>query len=46
MAEWELRIGKLRVFYDVDVAKMTVEVKMAGLKEGNVLRVRGKEFRL
>ncbi len=46
VAEWELRIGHLRVIYDVDVAHDTVEVKAAGRKEGNVLKVRGKEFKL
>lgn len=46
VAEWELRVGEFRVFYDVDTGQNTVEIKTAGIKEGNVLRVRGKEFRL
>lgn len=46
VAEWELRIGKYRVFYDVDTAMNTVEVKMVGYKEGNKLFVQGKEYEL
>jgi len=42
VAEWELRICKYRVFYDVDTERDAVEVKMVGSKEGNKLFVRGK----
>jgi hypothetical protein len=34
------------VFYDVDIARTTVEVKMVGYKEGNKLFVRGEEYEL
>src|SRR5258708_19051270 len=44
--EWELRIERYRVFYDVDLASNVVEVKMIGYKEGNTLFIRGKEFNL
>ena len=46
IAEWELRIGKYRVFYDVDIEANAVEVKTIGYKEGNRLFVRGEEYKL
>jgi mRNA-degrading endonuclease RelE of RelBE toxin-antitoxin system len=46
LAAWELRIGKLRAFYDVDVSRKVVLVKAVGWKEHNRLFVRGKEFTL
>ena len=45
-AEWEVRIEAFRVFYDVDVDRQVVEVKVVGRKSGSKLLVRGKEFRL
>lgn len=44
VAEWELRIGEYRVFYDVETESDTVEVKMVGRREHNRLLVRGKEY--
>jgi mRNA-degrading endonuclease RelE of RelBE toxin-antitoxin system len=46
VAEWELRIDKYRVFYDVDLDANTVEVKMVGGKKGNKVLVRGKQYKL
>jgi mRNA-degrading endonuclease RelE of RelBE toxin-antitoxin system len=46
VAEWELRIGEYRVFYDVDAETDTVAVKMVGYKTHNQLLVRGKEYTL
>ena len=43
IATWELRIGKFRVFYDVDEDSQTVSIVSVGHKEHNVLLVRGKE---
>jgi mRNA-degrading endonuclease RelE of RelBE toxin-antitoxin system len=31
-AQWEIRLGKARVFYDVDIDKKTVKVKAVGKK--------------
>jgi mRNA-degrading endonuclease RelE of RelBE toxin-antitoxin system len=42
-AEWELRIGKYRVFYDVDNVVRIVSIEAVGLKTGNTIRFRGKE---
>ena len=46
VAEWEIRIDKFRVFYDVDIETRVVGIKMIGYKEGSRLFVRGEEFNL
>ena len=44
LAKWELRVGKFRVFYDVDEADALVKVRAIGYKEGNQLFIRGEEY--
>ena len=46
LGEWELRKDKFRVFYDIDTENETVLVKAVGVKIGNKLFIRGKEFSL
>ena len=46
LGEWELRVDKFRVFYDIDTEHETVLVKAVGVKIGNKLFMRGKEFPL
>jgi mRNA-degrading endonuclease RelE of RelBE toxin-antitoxin system len=47
LAPWELRIGNLRVYYDVEEEpEPKVLVRAVGLKERNRLRIGGKEFQL
>src|SRR5262245_50686709 len=46
LSSWELRIGNLRVFYDVDEGNNEVKVKAVGWKEHNRLYIRGKEYPL
>jgi mRNA-degrading endonuclease RelE of RelBE toxin-antitoxin system len=46
LAEWELRIGSLRVFYDVDPETGVVTVVACGRKLRDRLRIRGREWRL
>ena len=46
LGEWELRVDKFRVFYDIDTENETVLVKAVGAKIGNKLFIRGKEFPL
>ena len=46
IAEWELRIDDYRVVYDVKANEAGVEIKLVGLKNGNKLLVRGKEYEL
>jgi mRNA-degrading endonuclease RelE of RelBE toxin-antitoxin system len=40
---WELRLGPLRVFYDVDEAAQVVRVERVGCKRGNDLYVCGTD---
>ena len=44
LAAWELRVGDLRVFYDVADAPDVVTVNAVGWKEHNKLFFRGKEY--
>lgn len=45
-AEWELRVERYRVFYDVDTVVRVVSIEVIGLKIGNLLYVRGKRREL
>ncbi|HYV06954.1 MAG TPA: type II toxin-antitoxin system RelE/ParE family toxin [Blastocatellia bacterium] len=46
IATWELRIGKFRVFYEVDEPTRLVTITVVGHKEHNILYVRGIEVRI
>ena len=47
MAPWELRIGDLRVYYEVRVApERVVVIKAIGLKERSRVRIGGEEVEL
>jgi mRNA-degrading endonuclease RelE of RelBE toxin-antitoxin system len=46
IAPWELRVGDLRVFYDVEVETRTVYILAVGQKRGNSLWIGGKEVNL
>jgi mRNA-degrading endonuclease RelE of RelBE toxin-antitoxin system len=47
LAPWELRIGDLRVYYDVqDEPEAVVTIRAVGVKDRNRLRIAGKEFPL
>jgi dihydroorotase len=46
LAEWELRIGDIRVFFDVDDEGKVVKIEAIGRKKGNRLTVRGKRIEL
>jgi len=43
---WELRLGKFRVFYDVEATVRIVRVEAIGYKEGNQLFIRGEPYQL
>ena len=45
-SEWELRIEKYRIFYDLNYEEKVVEVKVVGEKKGNKVVVRGEEYEL
>jgi mRNA-degrading endonuclease RelE of RelBE toxin-antitoxin system len=46
LAEWELRAGAFRVFYDVDTDNAVVKIEAVGSKEGSKLFVHGEEYEL
>ena len=47
IAPWELRVGKLRVFYEVLGGEpAVVRILAVGKRERNILRVAGQEMRL
>jgi mRNA-degrading endonuclease RelE of RelBE toxin-antitoxin system len=47
LAPWELRVGFLRVFYEVDALQSNlVNILAIGIKKGNKLIVSGKEIQI
>lgn len=47
LAPWELRIGALRAFYEVDIDdSQLVNILAIGIKRGNRLLIAGKELRI
>ena len=47
LADWELRVGRLRVYYDVsDQPEPVVRVKAVGIKEREQVWIGGKVVRL
>lgn len=47
LAPWELRVGSLRVFYEIcSDSPETVRIVAVGKKRGNVLRIGGKEIKI
>jgi mRNA-degrading endonuclease RelE of RelBE toxin-antitoxin system len=46
IASWELKIGKYRVFYEIDDEDRVVIIISIGHKDHNVLYIRGKVVKL
>ncbi len=46
LAEWELRIGEFRVFYDIVASDLVVRIVAVGSKLGNQLFVHGERYDL
>jgi len=46
LAEWEVRSGVYRIFYDVIEEEDLVNIVAIGYKQGNKLYIRGKEYEL
>ena len=47
VAPWELRVGQMRVFYDVSEGPpATVRILAVGVKDRNLVRIGGEEIRL
>ncbi|MGH8577474.1 MAG: type II toxin-antitoxin system RelE/ParE family toxin [Gammaproteobacteria bacterium] len=46
LAEWELRIDRFRVFYDVDEPTQRTKIVAVGYKRRSRLYLRGEEIQL
>jgi mRNA-degrading endonuclease RelE of RelBE toxin-antitoxin system len=46
LSQWELRVDRYRIFYDVDAENSIVLIKAIGWKDHNILRIRGEEYSL
>ena len=47
IAPWELRVGSLRVFYEVATTPAPViRILAVGIEDRNVIRIGGQEFKL
>jgi mRNA-degrading endonuclease RelE of RelBE toxin-antitoxin system len=47
LAPWELRVGKLRVYYDIEEGpEMAVYIRAVGIKERNRVSIAGEVFEL
>jgi len=46
VAPWELRIGILRVYYEVESAETVVRILAVGLKDRDVVRIGGEVIKL
>lgn len=46
LAEWELRVGNFRIFYDVNADDSLVSIEAVGEKQGNKLFIHGEEYEL
>ncbi|OQX16444.1 MAG: hypothetical protein BWK80_40155 [Desulfobacteraceae bacterium IS3] len=46
IAAWELRIGRYRIFYEVNKNIVTVTVVSVAMKRHNVLYIRNKEVKI
>ena len=45
-AEWELRVDRFRVFYDIEESANLVKVEAVGYKRGSRLFIHGEEYHL
>ena len=46
LAEWELRLDRFRVFFDMDEVNRLIQVQAVGYKRGSRLFIQGKEYEL
>ncbi len=46
LAEWELRLDRFRVFFDIDPKNRLIRVEAVGYKRGSRLFIHGKEYEL
>ena len=46
LAEWELRLGNFRIFYDVDQDNELIRIQAVGYKVSSRLIIQGREYKL
>ena len=46
LAEWELRVDRFRVFFDIDQENRLIKVEAVGYKRGSRLFIHGEEYEL
>lgn len=46
VSEWELRLGRYRVFYDIEEEVKIVAIQAIGFKDGGQLYIRGERTEL
>ena len=46
LAEWELRLDRFRMFFDMDEENLLIQVQAVGYKRGSRLFIQGKEYEL
>jgi mRNA-degrading endonuclease RelE of RelBE toxin-antitoxin system len=46
VAPWELRIGILRVYYEIEAAETVVRILAVGVKERDTVRIGGEVIKL
>ncbi len=46
VAPWELRIGILRVYYEIGAAETVVRILAVGVKERDAVRIGGEVIKL
>lgn len=46
LAEWELRVDRFRVFYDIDEENRLIKVEAVGYKRASRLIIHGEEYQL
>ncbi len=46
LAEWELRIDRFRVFYDINEEDRFIKIEAVGYKKGSRLFIHGSEYEL
>jgi len=46
LGRWELRVGNIRVFYEIEEESLLVDIRAIGIKKGNLLYVAGEVLKL
>jgi mRNA-degrading endonuclease RelE of RelBE toxin-antitoxin system len=46
LAEWELRVGRFRIFFDMELESHRIKIEAVGYKTGNRIMIQGEEYKL